>query len=120
MQCDAASGKCRSTRAFGVSGVTLVFPGLYCVTVPGVDANVVPALAGVDAGLTTQERFASATTTSPADISTGDACPHETDFIVITYRAEPVQVDKAGTNQPITVIGAPNYAGDVAFTFVVP
>jgi len=96
---------CGFDHAKGVAGVTRPFGGDYCVDVPGISAESVPAAVTVEwNGTNGPEGNASAMT----DANDHDDCPTVDQFEVLTERHS----DSGGTD------AVP--ADDIGFTIVIP
>jgi hypothetical protein len=114
--CTGTPGTCTAEESKGISSVIRDATGFYCVTAPGIDANVTPAAATVDWASTPEpEGNASAMTVEVAGCG-----PDGEGFTVITDRQPNVTVDSGGGVNNATVAGPANFSNDVSFTIVIP
>ena len=93
------SPNCEVTHDSGIANVTRTGTGLYCVFVPGVDANQVSAVADVAFGPTNSPE-------GNASAQTSTQCSGTNAFEVKTFR-------RTGANDAVS-------ADDVGFTIIVP
>ena len=111
------TGSCTPRESKGVSGVRVLSLGRYCVTAPGIDANVTPAAVSVDWQRTDDpEGNASAMTREAGGCGTSGQ-----GFEVATERQLAIEVDAGGgVNNAVAAGGLPDFAANVAFTIVIP
>ena len=106
-RCTGTPGTCIPEKSKGISSVTRDFTGQYCVTAPGIDANVTPAAVSVDRDSTNPPAGNASVMISAVDgCGAGDA-----GWEVGTQR------------QPVTsgsTVGPAAPADDVGFTIVIP
>jgi hypothetical protein len=105
-----------TARSKGISSVTRLDVGSYCVIAPGIDSDEVPAAVTVDWSNTSgPERNASAMTSEAVGCGPGG-----TGFLVITDRQPVIAVDADGGINNAAVSGPAESANDVGFTIVIP
>jgi hypothetical protein len=105
--CDDLTDVCPPGQSKGISSVTRIEAGIYCVSAPGIDAGVTPAAVTVEFA-DTEEPEGNATAITHEGFDCG---PNNQGFTVITDR------------QPVTsstTVGPAEPANDVAFTIVIP
>jgi hypothetical protein len=107
-------GTCVLTRSTGISGVTRVHTGIYCVTAPGIDSDETPAAVTVDWGST------AGNSGNASAMPAGGCGPTGKGFWVYTERHPDVTVDANGDINNATVAGPAEFADDVGFTIVIP
>ncbi len=98
---------CPPEKDKGISEVRRITTGEYCITVPGVDARDVPAVASADWDSNTNPEGNTTVLIRDPELA---SCPNPTDFVVITER-QPVVMATAGNAAP---------ANDVGFQIVIP
>ncbi|MGH2986489.1 MAG: hypothetical protein ACRDLO_07375 [Solirubrobacterales bacterium] len=114
--CTGTPGTCTPEQSKGISGVTRDGTGFYCVTAPGIDANVTPAAVTVEWFRTNHpEGNASAMTEE-----SGGCGPGGEGFRVITQRQPNVTVDAGGGVNNATAVGPAVPDNNVGFTIVIP
>jgi hypothetical protein len=116
--CTGTPGTCTAEQSKGISTVTRDGTGVYCVTAPGIDANVTPAAVTVDEVVTpSPEGNASAMTFEfggCAGVLQGEGFP------VVTERQPEITVDAGGGTDNATAVGPAQRSDDVSFTIVIP
>lgn len=110
-------GVCGFDHSKGVAGVTQVATGDYCVDVPGISANSVPAAVSVESNGTNNPKGNASAMIDANDL---DDCPTIDQFEVITERQPTTTVrDQAGTGTTnVSGLAVPD--DTVGFAIVVP
>jgi hypothetical protein len=117
--CAAVPGPCTVQRAKGVTAVTRVADGAYCITVPGSTPAQTPGFAGVD-NFATEGPQGTALAMWHSNGLTG--CPNgRADHAVVTQRIGLAEVrDAAGTDTTFVMDDSDEPTNDISFTFMVP
>jgi len=105
---------CTFSRSKGITSVTRVATGNYCVTAPGISSDAFPAYAAVEFMKTASPRA-----NASAVVSTADDCPSQ-GFLVITRRmlSAAVKGDPGGS---VTALTATDQAyNDIGFVVLIP
>jgi hypothetical protein len=114
--CTGTPTTCTPLQSKGISGVTRVVEGNYCVTAPGIDSAVTPAAVTVDAFSTPNpEGNASAMTSEFFECG-----PSDQGFVVFTTSQPVITVDAGGGTSNATAVGPAEPSDDVGFTIVIP
>jgi hypothetical protein len=87
--CTGATGTCTPEQSKGISSVTRLLTGLYCVTAPGIDAAEVAAAVTVDWSATNTPKGNASAMTYELDFGCG---PPGASFWVITERQPEITV----------------------------
>jgi len=112
-----AADECPLFKAKGITKVTRVDVGLYCVTAPGIDADDVPAAVAVDYGTPAPKGNASVMLWSGSD----PTCPNpDTDFVVGTERQLATTVNQGGGTNNVSVAGNSVERENIPFEIVIP
>ena len=110
--CSSAGG-CSIDQSKGISSVSRISEGQWCVVAPGIDPLETPAVVSVDWSTTSSpEGNASAMVAADTQCEGGG-------FVVFTYYGPDIEVfDTAGNVR--TVRGSSTFSDSVAFTIVIP
>ena len=112
--CPGTPETCIFGQSKGVSNVTRENTGRYCVTVPGIDAKVTPAVVAIDWSSTNAPEGNASVFTVEAGCG-----PGLEKFLVFTYQGPTVElVDSGGSTR--SVKGESDFSNAVGFTIVIP
>ena len=117
-QCSLGPGadECPLFKAKGITKVTRVDVGFYCVTAPGIDADAVPAAVSVDYVTPPPRGNASVML-----VGTDPTCPNPgTDFLVGTERQLATTVDQGGGTNNASVAGNSVERENIPFEILIP
>jgi hypothetical protein len=108
---------CTPDQSKGVSSVTRIVTGRYCVTAPGIDSGQVPESVTVD-WLTTSDPQGNASAMTQGH---GFGCgPADDGFLVLTERQPEITVDAGGGTNNAIASGRAEFADNVGFTIAIP
>ena len=113
--CTATPGTCEPLQSKGVTSVTRIATGEYCVTAPGIDALVTPAAVTVEWNATPFPE-GNASVFTRESLGCG---PSGEGFLVYTYHGDSFTVSDTGGTARF-VRGQSSFSDDVAFTVVIP
>jgi hypothetical protein len=114
--CTGTPGTCTPLEPKGISSVTRVNTGRYCVTAPGIDAGVTPAAVTVD-WTNTGDPQGNASAMAREGFNCG---PADEGFLVATERHHNIPVDSGGGINNVVAVGPAVEDNDVGFTIVIP
>ncbi len=114
--CTGTPGTCTPTQSKGISSVTRVDVGLYCVTAPGINSNVTPAAVTVEWSDTFDPEGNSSAMTDE-DFNCG---PSGQGFGVVTERQPEILVNAGSGSDNADASGPAAVANLVGFTIVIP
>jgi hypothetical protein len=110
--CSSAGG-CLIDRSKGISSVTRISEGRWCVVAPGIDPLVTPAVVSVDWNTTSSPEGNASAMVAPTTECEGEG------FVVFTYFGPDIEAfDTAGNTR--TVRGSSTFSDSVGFTIVIP
>jgi hypothetical protein len=114
--CTGTPTTCTPEQSKGISGVTRIDTGVYCVTAPAINSNVTPAAVTVDwSGTFDPQGNASAMTYENFNCG-----PNHQGFGVVTERQPEILVDAGGGTDNAEASGPAAVANLVGFTIVIP
>jgi hypothetical protein len=113
--CSDGNGQCTFDHAKGVTSVTKLGDGQYCVHPPGISPNDVPAAVSVDLESTAMPTGNASVSVAPNDTACG-----ADSFLVVTDRQPSVEVDQGGGSLNAEVAGNAVESNSVGFTIVIP
>jgi hypothetical protein len=113
--CTGPFGACTPEQAKGISSVTRVSTGDYCVIAPGINSAVTPAAVTVDWARTAAAEGNASAMTSEFGCGAGNM-----GFGVLTEREPVIAVDSGGGTNNQQVSGPAVENDLVAFTIVIP